>query len=215
MRQTFIPILSLKGKKAIAAEMIPYAFAMKMRFTNSGAGDRSFYLYPGSYFGRILGYKIKDVPVGPVSDDQVTGYVKITLNAGETSDVMLWLRPLKNDFNSFNVRLISQDFIEDYLSSSVSTRNDIHIFGMVLSGIVLMMILFMLANYMLAPRPEFLYNALYSLSGKRCGKCFSDNVVTAVHVGIDTGAVARLEQAALNAPTSITFVFLDWLKVKE
>ncbi len=163
MRQSFIPILSLKGKKAIAADMIPYAFAMKMRFTNSGAGARSFYLYPGSYFGRILGYKIKDVPVGPVSDDQVTGYVKITLNAGETSDVMLCFRPLKNDFNSFNVRLISQDFIEDYLSSSVSTRNDIHIFGMVLSGIVLMMILFMLANYMLAPRPEFLYNALYSL----------------------------------------------------
>jgi len=143
--------------------MIPYVFFMKIGLCNNSAVKRSAYIYPGSYFKEIELYKNGSPGLKPEDGDSVNGFQKITLLPGEQCQVLLRLRPVKNDFNGLNPRLVSDNFIEDFTSYSVAYKSDIQIFGTVLSGVVLMMILFMLANFILGPKPEFFYNALYSL----------------------------------------------------
>jgi len=108
-------------------------------------------------------YKTNHPDLKPEDGGTISGCQKLTLAPGEQCYVLLRLQPSKNDFNGMNPRLISDNFIADFISYSVAYKSDIQIFGTVLSGVVLMMILFMLANFILGPKPEFFYNALYSL----------------------------------------------------
>lgn len=143
--------------------MIPYVFYMKIRLSNHSPARQSAYIYPGSYFKEIELYKLSNLTLEPEDGGTFNGFQKITLLPGEQCSILLRLQPVKNDFNGLNPRLVSENFIGDFIAYSVSYKSDIQIFGMVLSGVVLMMILFMLANFILGPKPEFFYNALYSL----------------------------------------------------
>lgn len=163
LQKDFSLLTTFKERRKIPAGMIPCIFYLKIRVSNNSATERSAYLYPGSYFTGIRMYKVNQQILKPESDSLINGYTRLTLAAGERTDVLIRLEPMKNDFNGVNPRMISLDFMEDFMSYSVTSRSDIHIFGLVLSGVVLMMILFMLANFILGPKPEFLYNALYSL----------------------------------------------------
>ncbi len=163
LKKHFIPLTGFKERRKITAEMIPYHFYLRIKLANRSATGQSAYIYPGSYFRSIKMYFCNN-PGGPAfTDNEISGYIKLRMAAGEETEVLLCLQPMKNDFDGINPRMITGNFIEDFMSYSVTARSDIHIFGMVLSGVVLMMILFMLANFILGPKPEFLYNALYSL----------------------------------------------------
>ncbi|MBL0182627.1 MAG: hypothetical protein IPP96_10135 [Chitinophagaceae bacterium] len=163
LQKNFFPLKNFKERRKIPAGMIPYAFFMRIRMCNNSATQRSAYIYPGSYFKEITMYKTNRPDPGPEDGGTINGFQRLTLAPGEQCYVLLRLQPSKNDFNGMNPRLISDNFIADFISYSVAYKSDIQIFGTVLSGVVLMMILFMLANFILGPKPEFFYNALYSL----------------------------------------------------
>lgn len=163
LQKDFFPLREFRGRRKIPAGMVPYHFFLKVLVSNGSGTERSAYIYPGSYFAEIELYKTNRQPLTPEEGGNITGYKKLTLAPGEQCYILLRLKMLKNDFNGINPRLVSMHFVDDFRAYSLAYRSDIQILGMVMSGVVLMMILFMLTNFVISPRPEFLYNALYSL----------------------------------------------------
>jgi hypothetical protein len=49
----------------------------------------------------------------------------------------------------------------------------------------------------------------------RIGRCFHENVVRAIHIGIDQSTITGSEQTARNPLASVHIVMLDWLIIQE
>lgn len=143
--------------------MVTFSYYLKIFASNHSAKEITAYLYPGSHFEQIELYKVGQEPVKISKTGGISGYGKLTLAAGEQCDVLVYLKPLKNEFVSITPLLINDNFVDDYKLFVLGHKNDQQIFGLILSGVLLMMIMFMITNYILSRKPEFFYNALYSL----------------------------------------------------
>jgi signal transduction histidine kinase len=106
-------------------------------------------------------YKLNQ-PFSPIDDDEEPGYIKLSLAAGETGEILVYLKPVKREWISIGPKMISSDFLKNYQLANLEDTGQIKVVGYVLSGLLLMMMLFMLTNYIVNRRPEFLFNAIYS-----------------------------------------------------
>lgn len=162
LKKSFIPLEKLKQRKALTAGMIEYTYYLRFGLRNNADSVQTFYLYPGSLFEEISLFDITNDAI-PVSDpEEHDGYRRFSVQPGQTMQVLTRLRPVKYESEQINTQLIRSDFIDSFKLASLNTRSEIKTFGYVLSGILLMMILFMGANFVISLKREFLYNALYS-----------------------------------------------------
>jgi len=135
---------------------------MRMLLRNSSDVAKKAYLYPGQLFKEINLYRIKNNLADPEAlQEGNSGYVLISLNPHEEAEFLLSLRFSKTTHNSLNPKLVSEEFLpyfklgtEDYLTARKAI-------GLVLSGVLIMMMLFTLVNFFVTGRIEFLYNFCY------------------------------------------------------
>ena len=162
IQKTFFPLEDYENRKRLLPATVPFTYYLKFFVRNTSEKEIAVYLYPGLYYKRIDLYKVNIQPVRIESNSNLAGYRKFTLAAGEACFVLACLQPLKNEYNSIAPVLISNSFINIYKQVVVENKTDLKIFGLIFSGILFMMILFMTSNFIIAYKPEFLYNALYS-----------------------------------------------------
>ncbi len=148
--------------RRIRPQLITYTFFIKLQLYNNSQSEVSGYINPGLHFRHFKLYKIQPKAVQIINNDSIAGYRKIKLAAGEVCNVLIELKPLKNDINYINPVFIRQETVGDYNTYIAGQKTDLQLYSLVISGIILMMILFMLANYIISRKTEFLYNALYS-----------------------------------------------------
>ena len=153
---------TLTGKR-VNSEKINSTLYLKILLKNNTAGETSVYVNPGINFIKYNIYKIDQQAVNIQDSGHVSNFKKIMLAAGETSYFLLELKPLKTDLVSIIPVLINGDYLKQYKLASVRHKSHIQIFGLILSGVLVMMILFMLTNFIISRKKEFLYNAAYSL----------------------------------------------------
>lgn len=163
LQKSFTPLADFKYRKRLPSGMIMYTYYLKILFHNNSEKEISGYINPGNYFNEIELYKIRQLPEKIKHAYSISGYRKLTLAAGEQCTLLTVLKPLKNDFNYINPIFINADNLTSYKQYIIGHKNDQQIYGLVLSGVLLMMILFMITNFIISTKPEFLYNALYSL----------------------------------------------------
>ena len=173
MQKRFTPLSDFKYRRSIPPEMITFSFYIKFVVANDPDSARSVYLYPGVLFDDMAIYRIITpsavaMPPGGQnpellrgSDDQY-GFRKITLGPGEKAAFLVYLKPVKNETAYIATHLVNDKFIEIFKLINLNIRSQIRTFGYVMSGVLLMMILFMAVNYILSSRKEFIYNSLYS-----------------------------------------------------
>ena len=162
LQKPFIALKDFKYRRTIPPGMIPYSFYVKFNLFNSADTARSIYLYPGALFNKISIFKIRQ-RVEPITGaGAISGYRKITLAAGEHSEILVCLRPVKNETAFIATHLITPGYLETFKLIVLSYHGEIKVFGYIISGVLLMMILFMGTNYFLSYKREFLYNSLYS-----------------------------------------------------
>lgn len=159
LQKTFWP---LADRKSISPAAVSFTYFLKTHVSNHSEKEISVYLYPGSYFTQIDLYKLNGQLLKIENTADISGFRKLTLVAGETCYILVRLKPLKNEFNKINSIIIEADFISRYKQIFVGNKSNLQIFGMVISGVLLMMILFMISNFIISYRSVFLYNALYS-----------------------------------------------------
>lgn len=149
-------------KKRISPETINSTLYLKILLRNNTNKELSAYLDPGMYFTRFNVYKIENGHITSQDSSNTSNYKKITLGAGKAAYFLLQVIPLKADVSTLSPVLITTEYLEQYKLILTRTKSEIHLFGLVLSGILLMMILFMLASFVTNGKKEFLYNAAYS-----------------------------------------------------
>lgn len=168
LQKKFMPLSTIKERRGIPPSMIPYAYFLKFNVNNSADTSISIYFYPGALYDKINLYRIIQSKAGnenltPFTDPgNKSGFVKITLAPKERTGVLVYMKFVKNETAFIATHLVSSKFIENYRLIMLSSRPEIRIFGYVLSGVLLMMILFMGANFLLSWRREFQFNLLYS-----------------------------------------------------
>lgn len=164
LEKKFIPLQDFKQRGGIPASMIPYAYFLKFRVSNSADSAIAVYFYPGSLFDRINLFKIDSNAHAALITDvgKKAGYKKITLAAGESTTILVYMKFVKSETAYIATHLISSDYIDTYVIITSAAKPEIRVFGYILSGVLLMMTLFMSANFVLTRRREFLYNMLYS-----------------------------------------------------
>ncbi len=163
LEKEFTPLEEFKFRKRIPKEMVTFSYYLKIFVRNNSAREITAYLYPGSHFEKIELYKAGEQPVKITDANKITGYGKLTLAAGEQCNILVYLKPLKNEFDGITPIFINEHFVDNYKSFVLGHKTDQQIFGLILSGVLLMMILFMITNFILSGKREFFYNALYSL----------------------------------------------------
>ena len=163
LHKHFFPLQTFKTRKRIPPEMVPYSYFLKIYLSNNSVKETSIFLYTGSYFSETKLFKLNSLPEPLESKESIPGYKKITLSPGEKCQMLVYMKPLKNESNAIIPILVNTDYVETYRLFIVGHKDYMQVFGLVLSGILLMMILFMITNFIINRRLEFLYNALYSL----------------------------------------------------
>jgi signal transduction histidine kinase len=166
IRQPFIPLYSfLPYRKSIPAGIVPLRTYLQYYFTNSGSTAKTFYIFPGQLFTAIQAYRQQ--PDGSLvlleQTADAEGYTKVTMQPGEHSMYIQQLTFCKNPKNYLLPQIINYNYLDNYEKISYNDEMILRVNGFVLSGVLLMMIMFMAANFWLSKKKEFLYNCLYSI----------------------------------------------------
>ena len=163
INRPFYLLTDFKYHKLIPPGMIKFGYYLKLELINSDDTANAVFLYPGTLYAGIQLYKINQSVETIDNSHSNTGYGKITLAAHESATILVYLKPAKTENVFLNPQLIKENFLDNFKLSLINKRADIKIFGYIISGVLLMMILFMGSNFILSRRFEFMYNALYSL----------------------------------------------------
>ncbi|MBK9531227.1 MAG: sensor histidine kinase [Chitinophagaceae bacterium] len=163
LHKPFIPFDNFKNRRKIPANMVTGTLYLKIHYHNNTEKEITGFLFPGNHYTLIEIYKPGTQPYPVIENGGHPGYRKLSFTAGETGDMLIKLKPLKNDFNYINPFFIPENRFIYYEIHKTGLKSDIQLYGLVLSGVLLMMILFMVTNYIINHKQEFLYNALYSL----------------------------------------------------
>lgn len=164
LQQAFTPLTDFSRRKRLPPKFIAYSFYISTTVRNNSSFSRTYYYYPGYYFDSIALYRVRDnIPATLTEKNSHSGYREFTLAAGESAHFLVYLKPSKIEFNNIIPAVISDDFINSYKLIIVGNNFTLKNFSYILSGTLLMMILFMLTNFVINGKKEFLYNSLYSL----------------------------------------------------
>jgi len=133
---------------------------------NSDTPD-SLYFFPDLFFENVILYKIEDnkataLPViAPISEDSIS-YRLFSVLPHDTITILAECYPLRTYTSSFLPNIFRRKYIEAFTAELQMERADTRLFTYVFCGLLLMMILFSLANFLQGGKREFLYYAGYA-----------------------------------------------------
>lgn len=141
-----------------------FSFSLK----NSADSTISVWFFPGFYYWDVSLYRsdsrgLQKLPsVMPATGDKL-GYRKITLPAHDSATFYAEMVFVKNYINTMRPRLIHERRIETFITDLRSPHDDSRMATYLFCGLLLMMILFSVANYLQGADKEFLYYSGYAL----------------------------------------------------
>lgn len=147
----------------IKPETISYTLYLKILLNNNTGREVTTYLDPGIYFTRYKIFKTDQASVIAQDSSNESSYKKIVLEAGKASWFLVEIKPLKTEVGSLSPVLINAGYLAQHNLVVTRHKTSAQIFGLILSGVLFMMTLFMLANFVTSRKMEFLYNAGYSV----------------------------------------------------
>ncbi|MDB5202448.1 MAG: putative signal transduction histidine kinase [Ferruginibacter sp.] len=162
--QHFTPLNQFYPGKNIPDRLITKPFYLRFSVHNNGKLALPFYYYPGSLFSQINAYKIENGLLKKLAGPKrSTGYVFFEVPPEETNTFLVELEFSKCPFNMLRSKLIAPEYLSVVKLDLDPQVNDKKYVGLVLSGVLLMMILFTLVNFYITRKKEFFYNCMYSL----------------------------------------------------
>ena len=133
---------------------------------NTGITD-SLYFFPDLFFDNVILYKIENnkataLPViAPVNRDSIS-YRLFSVLPHDTLTILAECYPLRTYTSSFYPYIFRQNYIAPFTTKLQMENADVRLFNYVFCGLLLMMILFSLANFLQGSNREFLYYAAYA-----------------------------------------------------
>ena len=127
----------------------------------------SLYFFPDLFFDNVILYKIENnrvtaLPViAPLTRDSIS-YRLFSVLPHDTLTILAECYPLRTYTSSFYPYIFRKIYIEAFEAKLQTEHTDIRLFTYVFCGLLLMMILFSLANFLQGRNREFLYYAAFA-----------------------------------------------------
>jgi signal transduction histidine kinase len=155
-------------KKDIAAKFINKKLVLRFYLSNSAGIPDSVWFFPGFYYSsiqlyRLNGNKLNKLPVIEPNFPDSIGYRLITLAPQDSAIFLAELHFVKTYTNYIKPRIIQKPYFPAFLYELSSTNFYVNMVTYIFCGLLLMMILFSGANYILGGNEEFLLYAGYAL----------------------------------------------------
>lgn len=158
----------LKHKGPVPNEFVTQKVILKFNAYNSADTVVSIYFFPGFYFQDIFLYRIENnslktiPPVLPDIRDSV-GYRLFSLAGKDSATFLVEMTFVKTYNNVVKPRLVNVGYLPAFIVEVRSNYNQNNLITYVFCGLMLMMILFSIANFLQGANPEFLYYSGYAL----------------------------------------------------
>ena len=165
-QQPFVPFTKYPySKKHIPSHLVPETVYLQIALYNSSTNNDTILFFPGSMFDKLICYEKRDdgslIYYGDGTSD---GFCTITLKAAEKKVFIAQLNFGRHAYNYLKPQLIRPGYLSAYESIYRSTVEGIRSVGYLLSGVLLLMIIFVVVNYTQSFKKEFLYYLGYAVS---------------------------------------------------
>ena len=159
-------------KNKYASVFIPNRYVtkkilVKFNVHNSGDTATSVWFFPGIYFWNVELYREKNNQLQkidaarPLFADSIS-YRQITLAAHDSATFVAAITPAKTYLNRIILRLINHAYLRSFINEAQSAGSNSDLVTYVFCGLLLMMILYSLSNYVQNGSKEFLYYSGYA-----------------------------------------------------
>lgn len=161
----FSPGIIYKGP--VPAGKVTQKLILQTQLNNSADTVVTINFFPGFYYKKIKLYQLQNgkpilLPkILPAIADSI-GFRQLSLKAKDSVTVLAELSFVKTYVNLIKPRLVSAKEASVYISSIRNDRISIHMFTFIFCGLLLMMILYSIANYFQVANKEFLYYSGYA-----------------------------------------------------
>lgn len=152
----------------IPLDRVPEQVVLRFNIRNSDDTIRSVWFFPGFYFPEVKLFRVIDrsrlerIPdILPANLGEIS-YRQLKLRPGDSLQVLAVLAPIRTHLNQIKPRLITPEYLPTFIVALDNTNIESKIFTFVFCGLLLMMILFSMANYFLGRNLEFLYYSGYA-----------------------------------------------------
>ncbi|HET6994113.1 MAG TPA: hypothetical protein VFI06_03975, partial [Chitinophagaceae bacterium] len=154
-------------KKNIPNEYVTMIAALRFRLYNSADSAVKICFFPGLYYRYIKLYReennhLQELPseLPPVRDS--IGYRLITLAPHDSQTLVAELGFIKTYINTMRPRLINPEYLNSYITGMQSATRENDLVTFLFCGLLLMMVLFSIANFVQGGNREFLYYSGYA-----------------------------------------------------
>jgi signal transduction histidine kinase len=163
--QKFVPLQSYSYINSIPGHLVTYPIYVAFKLKNSSARSINLYYYPGRLYSSLSLYETTAMGILRPLDfsDKGSGYIHLTILPDQTITYVVRLEFCKKIFNTITSELVTKSFLPYFKMEVDKTLNDQKTVGFILSGILLMMVLFTLVNFFITRKREFIYNCIYTL----------------------------------------------------
>lgn len=155
-------------KRFIPIDHIPQQILLKFNLSNTGDTARKVWFFPGLYYHHITLYRLnhldqlEKLPEITPPNSNEKSYRLIEIPAADSVRMVALLKPVHTYLNQVRPRIIAPEFLNTFIVELDNTNAESKIFTYLFCGLLLMMILFSMANYFLGKNLEFLYYSGYA-----------------------------------------------------
>lgn len=155
-------------RRTIPPELVSKNIIARLKIANYSDSTRSVYFFPGFFFDDIQFYRQTSngltqlSQVLPSHPDSL-GYRLISIASHDSAILFARLHQVKTYNNNFFPRIINPNFLSSFISDLHHVQERLDETTYVFSGLMLMMILFSIANFVSGSDRNFLYYSGYAL----------------------------------------------------
>lgn len=183
-RQAVFGLVFKKGMvhtNLVPAKDVAKKAVLQFSICNSADTAVSAWFFPGFFYTDVSlfkqeGQSLIPLPLIPAPIKDNLGYRKITVAPGDSMMVIAVLELTRTHISTMKPRLVHINRVESFIKDIQEDHRMYNMVTYVFSGLLLMMILFSIANYLQGANKEFLYYAAYAffVGGMLFTKAFYD-----------------------------------------
>jgi signal transduction histidine kinase len=154
-------------KATIPASRVSSTLFLKFNVRNSSDSTAAVYFFPGFYYKKIRLYSVSGdrferIPdVYPEHPDHI-GFREIRLAPKDSATILAELQFVRTYINTVRPRLVHPEYVPAFFSNLGSRNTESDLMTYIFCGLLLMMILYSLSNYIQGANKEFLYYSGYA-----------------------------------------------------
>ncbi|HEY0677830.1 MAG TPA: 7TM diverse intracellular signaling domain-containing protein [Chitinophagaceae bacterium] len=152
----------------VPPKIIEKDILVRIDLFNTSDSIQQVYFYPGAYFQKIDLYRVSaDSQAVLVSPSETpanyrAGFRLLKIPPGDSSSYIAKLEFVRTSATMFYPAILQKDFIDSFITDKIQARSKTNLITYLVSGIMLMMILYSLAVYNLNRNEEFIYYSGYA-----------------------------------------------------